>query len=255
MMKKLFTLLSVLMLASMLLAACGSPAPVATEAPAATQAPAATAAPAAEPVALTLGSWRTDDAEAWGKILDAFHAKYPNITVKYDPTNPPDYNATLQTQLTSGTGPDVMYLRSFTTARKLLEQGFIEPLDSLPGIHDNYTADMLTPWATDDGKPYGIPLVAVSHGIYFNEDIFQKQGLTVPQTWEDLLAAAKKLQDAGITPFANASGEPWTMAEIVWMNIAPSRIGGVEGRLAYLTGKRCFNDASIVSTFQAIKDI
>ncbi len=39
------------------------------------------------------------------------------------------------------------------------------------------------------------------------------------------------------------------------MNIAPSRIGGVQGRMDYLTGKRCFNDPGIVSTFQAVKDI
>jgi branched-chain amino acid transport system substrate-binding protein len=44
--KRLFALLSVLVLASMILAACGTPAPVATEAPAA-EAPAATEAPAA----------------------------------------------------------------------------------------------------------------------------------------------------------------------------------------------------------------
>ncbi len=51
-MRKLFALLSLLVVASMALAACGTPAPVATEAPAAeapaAEAPAATEAPAAE---------------------------------------------------------------------------------------------------------------------------------------------------------------------------------------------------------------
>jgi len=61
--KRLFALLSVLVLASMILAACGTPAPVATEAPAAeapaaaTEAPAAaTEAPAAEAVTLKIVS-------------------------------------------------------------------------------------------------------------------------------------------------------------------------------------------------------
>ena len=116
---KLVSLLMMLLIVAVSLAACGTPAPTATPeqpaapadtqapaAPANTEAPAATVAPAAEAVTLTLGSWRVDDAEAWGKILDAFHAKYPNITVKFDPTNPPDYNATLQTQMQTGTGPD-----------------------------------------------------------------------------------------------------------------------------------------------------
>ena len=86
------------------LAACGpaaTPTAAPTTAPQPTTPPAAptdTAAPeatTATTVELTLGSWRTDDAEAWGKILDAFTAKNPNIIVKFDPTNPPDYNVTL----------------------------------------------------------------------------------------------------------------------------------------------------------------
>jgi raffinose/stachyose/melibiose transport system substrate-binding protein len=101
---KFVSLLMLLVIVAISVAACGTPAPTAAPeqpaAPANTEAPAApanTEAPAAEAVTLTLGSWRVDDTEAWGKILDAFHAKYPNITVKFDPTNPPDYNATLRT--------------------------------------------------------------------------------------------------------------------------------------------------------------
>ena len=140
--KKIFALLSVLVLASMVLAACGGAQPVATQAPANTQAPAQTEAPAAteapttaateapatqaagEPVTLTLGSWRVDDVDAWTAITEAFHEEYPNITVKFDPTNPPDYNATLRTQLETGTGPDLFFVRSFATGRELFDQGY-----------------------------------------------------------------------------------------------------------------------------------
>src|SRR5690349_4238997 len=111
---KLFVLL---VLVSMILTACGggaaapTSAPVvtqapatqapATQAPAATEAPtmAATQAPSGEKVELTLGSWRVDDVDAWTAITKAFNEEYPNIMVKFDPTNPPDYNATLRTQL------------------------------------------------------------------------------------------------------------------------------------------------------------
>ncbi len=55
--------------------------------------------------------------------------------------------------------------------------------------------------------------------------------------------------------FANASGDPWTIAEIVFMNIAPTFIGGHEGRLAYLNGERCFNDEHAVAAFQAVADL
>ncbi|HBN95301.1 MAG TPA: sugar-binding protein, partial [Firmicutes bacterium] len=53
----------------------------------------------AEPVTLTLGSWRVDDVEQVNRLLDAFHQSHPDIRIRFNPTNPPDYNAVLRTQL------------------------------------------------------------------------------------------------------------------------------------------------------------
>lgn len=265
---KLVSLLMMLLIVAVSLAACGAPTPTATPeqpaapvdtvapaAPANTEAPAATVAPAAEAVTLTLGSWRVDDAEAWGKILDAFHAKYPNITVKFDPTNPPDYNATLQTQMQTGTGPDLLFVRSFATGQNWFQQGFAGSLKELPGLTDTFSAGSLAPWSTDSGEPFAVPIAAVSHGIFYNQDLFAKQGIAVPATWEDLMAAAKKLKDAGITPFSNGVKDEWDINEIVWMGLVPSAIGGRDGRLDYLTGKTCFNDAKMIASFQQIADL
>ncbi len=213
------------------------------------------AAVAQDDVTLTIGSWRVDDVAQMETIIAAFEEVYPNINVVFDPTNPPDYNATLRTQLEGGTAPDLFYLRSYATSRQLYEEGFLEPLDDLPGLMDNFTDAARAPWATEDGLSYGVPFIAVSHGIYFNEDIFAELELAIPETWEDLLAAAETIQEAGYEPFANASGDEWTIAEIVFMNLAPNFIGGLEGRQAYLSGERCFNDENAIAAFQAVADI
>ena len=47
----------------------------------------------AETVTLTLGSWRVDDVEQVNRLLDAFHKSHPDIRIRFNPTNPPDYNA------------------------------------------------------------------------------------------------------------------------------------------------------------------
>ncbi len=210
---------------------------------------------AQDSVTLTMGSWRVDDVAQMQVILDAFSAVYPDIRIVFDPTNPPDYNATLRTQLQGGTAPDLFYLRSYATSRALFEEGYLEPLGDLPGLMENFTPEARAPWATDDGLPYGVPFIAVSHGIYYNQDLFADQGLEIPQTWEELMAVAQQLKDAGFIPFANASGDEWTIAEIVFMNLAPNYIGGYEGRQAYLKGERCFNDPNAVAAFQAVADL
>ncbi len=210
---------------------------------------------APEDVVLTMGSWRPDDVEQMNRILAEFHAKYPHITIRFDPTSPPEYDAALEAQLEGGTAPDLFYLRSYTVSRQLFEKGYLEPLDDLPGLKENFEPAMRAPWATDDGQPYGVPFIATSHGVYYNVDLFEELELAVPTTWEGLLDTARAIQDAGITPFANASGDEWTIAEIVFMNLAPNFIGGREGRLKYLSGERCFNDPHVVAAFQAVKDI
>lgn len=236
---------------ALLVASCAPPtAPAPAEQPAAPAAP-----PAAQEVTLTMGSWRVDDVAQMNAIIAEFNKVYPNIKIKFDPTNPPDYNATLRTQLEGGTGPDLFYLRSFATSRQLYEEGFIEPLADLPGLKENFTPEALAPWSAADGTPYGVPFIAVSHGVYYNKDLFKQLGLEVPQTWQALLATAQKIKDAGYIPFANASGDAWTIAEIVFMNIAPTFIGGYEGRQAYLNGERCFNDQNMVNAFQAVADL
>jgi len=254
------------MIAILLLAGCAgaaTPAPKEEPAPAPTKAEEAAAptevpkeeAPAVEEVTLTMGSWRSDDVDQMNRILGAFHAEHPNITVKFDPSNPKEYNVSLRTQLEGGTAPDLFYLRSFSISRQLYEEGFLETLEDVPNLEANFTDAARSPWATDDGVPYGVPFIAVSHGIYYNQAIFTELGLEIPTTWEELLTTAQAIQDAGYEPFANASKDEWTIAQIVFMNLAPTFIGGREGRLAYLSGERCFNDEHAVAAFQAVADL
>ncbi len=233
------------------LTGCGS---ATTSTPLPTSPPAPAATPVRE-VVLTLGSWRPEDVEQMSRILAKFHAQHPSITIKFDPTSAPDYDAALEAQLKAGTGPDLMYLRSFSISRNLFNQGFLDQLNEVSGVKEHFQPAMLAAWATETGVVYGVPFIATSHGIYYNQDIFDQLNLKVPQTWAELLAAAQKIENAGTIPFANATGDAWTVAELMFMNLVPNFVGGREGRRQYLNGERCFNDAQMVAAFQALKDL
>jgi len=206
-------------------------------------------------VQLTMGSWRADDVAQMTQLLAAFNQKYPNIEIKFDPTNPPDYNAALRLQLQSGIGPDLMYARSYDTGLQLFKDGYFADVTDLPGLTKVYSDLARAPWADANGRSFAVPFCAVSHGVYYNQDIFKKLGISVPTTWDQFLAVCKKIQAAGITPLANGLADQWDINEVVLMNIAPNFLGGSAGRLAYESGKTKFNDAKMVSLFQAMKDI
>jgi raffinose/stachyose/melibiose transport system substrate-binding protein len=206
-------------------------------------------------IILTMGSWRQDDVEQINVILRKFTEKYPHIVIKFDPTPPSDYNDVIEMQLESETAPDLFYLRSFSHSKKLFKQGYLEKLNSLAGLKDNFPPQMLEAWSTDDGMIYGVPLMAVSHGIYYNVSFFKEMNIAIPETWEELLVISESLKQKGIVPFANATADAWTINGLILQNVIPSLIGGMEGRLAYYNGERCFNDEHMVASFQAVKDI
>ena len=113
-MKKIFLVLSVLVIAGMALAACQSAtpaptqAPVVTEAPAVTEAPVATEAPASTVSGtIRVGSWDGADAlKPWDAAIASFKAAYPDVDVVLESV-PQGYGDKLLAQFASGTAPDV----------------------------------------------------------------------------------------------------------------------------------------------------
>ncbi|GLS91722.1 hypothetical protein GCM10007916_27920 [Psychromonas marina] len=206
-------------------------------------------------VILTLGSWRKGDVEQINFILSKFSEQYPHIVIKFDPTEQSEYNDVIEAQLESGTAPDLFYLRSFSHSRVLFEKGYLASLNELANIQETFPTEMLTAWSSSEGEVYAVPLMAVSHGIYYNASLFEKMNLAIPDTWEKLLNLASTLKESGITPFANATGDAWTINGLLLQNVIPSIIGGIDGRLAYYNGERCFDDDQMVASFQAVKDI
>jgi multiple sugar transport system substrate-binding protein len=220
---------ALLVIALMVLAACGgATAPsggAATSAPAAagaaTAAPAAgeqpTAAPAAggEQVTITWGFWgEPNEVASHKKVADAFMQSHPNIKIEI--WNQPwgDYFTKLKTLWASGDPkqiPDVLFL---WPTPSYAATGVLE--DLTPYIQkSNY--DLKDYWpallesASYQGKVYGFPRDIETNVIYYNKAIFDEAGVPYPKddwTWDDFLAAAKKLSKVA----ANGRVERYALA-------------------------------------------
>ncbi|MEF9866005.1 MAG: extracellular solute-binding protein [Oscillospiraceae bacterium] len=250
--KKILALTLALALSVSMFAACGG-------APASTPAAPAESKPAeskpAETVELTLGSWRTDDVAQMTSLLAEYKKVAPNVNITFQPTNPPDYNATLRLQLDGGTGPDLMYARSYATGEELFDAGYFADCSAIPGLKENFTASNLAPWQTKDGKMFAVPFAAVSHAVYYNKDIFEKEGLKIPETWEDFIALCKTLKGKGITPLANGVADEWDILECFFLGMLPNYVGGATERVKYESKEKKLNDEAFVKAFTAIGEV
>lgn len=66
---------------------------------------------------------------------------------------------------------------------------------------DTFLANFMDSIAVD-GKAYSIPESIYVHGFFYDEVMFEKLGLTIPTTWDELVEVCETLKANGIAPVA-----------------------------------------------------
>lgn len=211
-----------------------------------------------EPITLKLSTWRPEDNQQLQIIFDAFHeyalAQYQrDIRIEPQPIMSTNYDVILNTQLERQEGPDLLYLRPFIANSNLTN--YLLPLNETLGsqIEANFTPEKSQPWMSTWGNYYAVPYVGVIQGVYYNQEIFARENLSVPTTWEEFLQTAEALQEAGITPIAN--GLNANEDSEMFMSLMVNAVGGSAGRAEFSTGERCFSDPKIVTAFNAVNQL
>ena len=203
---------------------------------------------------LAIESWRNDDATIWKeKIIPAFQAKHPDITVEFTPTAPAEYNAALNARLEGGIAGDIITCRPFDASLELFNKGHLAALNDLASMA-SFSDVAKSAWTTDDGKStFCVPMASVIHGFIYNKDIFKELGLEPPKTEEEFLALLEKIKANGTyTPLVLGTNDQWEAATMGFQNIGPNYWKGEEGRKALIDGSAKFTDAPYIDTFKAL---
>ncbi|MDC2978411.1 ABC transporter substrate-binding protein [Pelagibacteraceae bacterium] len=94
----------------------------------------------------------------------------------------------------------------------LVEQGLLQSLEevaSAEGWRDFIYPPELIETCEFEGEFYCVPVNIHSwQWMWINNDVYKQVGLPVPQTFEEFLAGAPKIQEAGIIPLA-LGGQTW----------------------------------------------
>ncbi|MCU1578040.1 MAG: sugar transporter [Rhodoglobus sp.] len=205
---------------------------------------------------ITFGNWRVEDQALWEEnVIPAFEKAHPEIKVTYQPTGTNDYNAAIQSQVDSGTGPDVIMCRPFDVNRAWIDKGYFDDLKSLPGI-DGFTPTALGAWTGANNDPYCVPIASVLAGFYYNKTIFTELGLKIPTTMAEFTAVLQAIKDNGkYTPLALGSADGWQLSYNVLDSIGPNYWKGEDGRLGLIDGTKKLTDPDFVAAFQAVSDL
>lgn len=208
-----------------------------------------------ETVELVFTSWRTEDLERMNRINAEFTKKNPNIKIKFEPILDSEYNEQLDATLRAGTGADILFLRSYDGGYRVYETGSLYELnDVIPG-YDKFASSAVNAWSTEDGKTYAVPSVGVTHGIFYNKAIFDKHGLSEPETWAEFIALCTVLKEKGETVFAQGTLDEWTLYEVVFSGLGANFYGGEAARQALMKGEKKLTDPEFVKAFEAVNQL
>ena|SRR5829696_1904732 len=152
---------------------------------------------------IVLSGWASTPAESklLQQALDQFKAKYPKVTVDYQPVSG-DYPQAMLAKFSARQPPDVFYFNP-ENGQDWIKQQLVEPLDDyvakanfdtskfLPNINEGFKG-------AKDGKLYGLSKDFSPLAMYANTDMLKQAGVTTPPaTWEELRAAAQKIKVPG----------------------------------------------------------
>lgn len=169
----------------------------------------------------------------YAQAKQKFEAANPGITVQIDYMDDTSFKSKLPTLLQSSARPDAFFT---WTGGVFHEQADAGVLKDIKGEVDKAALDTFAQGGinafTYRGKLDGLPMYAGVVVLFYNKDLTDKAGVdpNAIKTWDDFLAAVKKVKDAGITPIVVGGKDKWPLMH--WYGYLATRIAGSAGIVA-----------------------
>ncbi|MFG2294865.1 ABC transporter substrate-binding protein [Streptomyces sp. NPDC048603] len=189
---------------------------------------------------------QTSSKTFWDKATDEFTAQHPGIKVEVKLLPWAEIDREVSRMVKAGKAPDMALMGSYSD---FAAEGKIYPADELLSVRAE--ANFLQPLAeagSIGNTLYGLPFVASSRLLFYNETLFNKAKVTPPKNWKDLKEAAQALKKEGVRyPYALPLGPEEAHAEALIWELSNG------GGYVDTSGNYALSSEANVETFQWIK--
>jgi raffinose/stachyose/melibiose transport system substrate-binding protein len=152
-------------------------------------------------------------------LIEAFESENEDISITVEERSIDQHKDAMRQIAGTNSGPDIYwYWEGSGLGGELVDVGMSLDLTDYYaeyGWEDRFTAASLGP-ITQYGGFHGVPWTLQGEGIYYNKELFAQAGVDEePATYDDLVAAAEKLADAGITPIEFGGTVNWHVMRLL----------------------------------------
>lgn len=189
------------------------------------------------------------------KLVNQYQTEHPNIKIELDSLNTDQQKLKLKTQAASKEVPDITIVNPAAQMKPFVEAGLFAPLNDMldqNGLKDTFQEGLLN-WYSFDDKTYALPDGNNIAVVYYNKELFEKAGVEVPTTFEDMLKVVAKLKEKGITPLALGEKDSWT-GSFLFMNML-LRTNGPGFLQDVVDKKKTFEDPAFTEAVDAFQSL
>ncbi len=164
-----------------------------------------------EQTEISLSWWGNDVRNEYTiEAVSRFEKEHPDIKVKCSYSEWSGYEARSQVQMVSGTEADVMQINVGWLSQYSADGNGYYDIEKLTDKVDlsGFTSEMLD-FGRRNGVLNAIPVAMNAETVYINKTLYDKYGLEVPKTWDDLFAAAKVMSPDELYPISGSSKSIW----------------------------------------------
>lgn len=207
----------------------------------------------AQPEVVNYFTWRVNAGKYPDLLVAAFKKKYPNIKVNVTPfgTDVQGYLNAQKVRLLANDNMDVTSIRP-ESLHDYVSAGYLLDLTGQSFLK-NYNQSALDTVKVN-GKQYGVPSSENIIGVYYNKKIFSDLNLSVPQNFDEFLAACDKIKAAGIIPMENGAKDGWPTEFDVYPYFQQLLVKNPDIFTHIADGKAKYTDSNFVDVFNNINN-
>ncbi|MCL6592024.1 MAG: extracellular solute-binding protein [Firmicutes bacterium] len=185
--------------------------------------------------------------------IKLFEATHPGIIVEHSYWKNQSYKIKLKMAMFGGEGPDILFNWGGESQLVYSREGLLYDLTADLGKDKWGLSPGMFASHSYRGRVYGIPAFPSVEVIWYNKDLFLKNGWKPPQTWDEFLILCGKIKDSGYIPIAMGGQEPWTIL-YPYMYLV-DRLGGSGLYQSAKNRQASFTAPDFVKAFQLLGDL
>ena len=136
--------------------------------------------------------------------IEQIEEEHPEIKFDIRIYSEDQYYASLKTMLATGRGTDLFFVQpeyaGSNGVAALAQAGYLEPVEKLAAIKNAKETKDDSYFLSNGPHIYSVSIRSMGLGVIYNKGLFQKYGVSVPETWQEFLDCCEIFYQANVQP-------------------------------------------------------